>query len=175
MKPKRLARTVIYEHPWVNLYVDRVEFPGGRIIEKHHVLEFDHPAVAALVEDDRGQILMLQVYRYTTDSIEWGVPAGMVEKGEAVLRAAEREALEESGYETKDHDLIYTYYPMNGISNKVFHIARCRAGSRIADFDTNEVREVRWVSREEIQKMLEEGVVKDGFSLTALMLYLLRF
>ena len=175
MKPKRLARTVIYEHPWVNLCVDRVEFPGGRIIEKHHVLEFDHPAVAALVEDDCGQVLMLQVYRYTTDSIEWGVPAGMVEKDEPVLRAAEREVLEESGYETKDHDLIYTYYPMNGISNKVFHIAHCRAGHRTADFDTNEVREVKWASREEIQGMLEEGVVKDGLSLTALMLYLLRF
>lgn len=175
MKPKRLARAVIYEHPWVNLYVDRVQFPGGRVIEKHHVLEFDHPAVAALVEDDRGQVLMLQVYRYTTDSIEWGVPAGMVEQAEAVLRAAEREVLEESGYETKDHDLIYTYYPMNGISNKVFHVVRCRAGRRIADFDTNEVREVRWVSREEIQKMLSGGVVKDGLSLTALMLYLLRF
>ena len=175
MKPRRLARTVIYEHPWVSLYVDRVEFPGGRIIEKHHVLEFERPAVAALVENDRGQILMLQVYRYTTDSIEWEVPAGMVERGETALRAAEREVMEESGYETKDHDLIYTYYPMNGISNKVFHIARCRAGRRTGDFDTNEVQEMRWTSREELQVLLRDGVLKDGLSLTALLLYLQGF
>ena len=40
-KPKRLARTVIYENPWVNLYIDKVAFPGGRIVEEHHILEFD--------------------------------------------------------------------------------------------------------------------------------------
>jgi ADP-ribose pyrophosphatase len=38
MKPERLARTAIYEDPWLNLYVDKVRFPHGRVIEKHHVL-----------------------------------------------------------------------------------------------------------------------------------------
>ena len=27
MKPKRLSRTVIYENPWVNLYVDKGKVP----------------------------------------------------------------------------------------------------------------------------------------------------
>ncbi len=48
MKPKRLARTVVYENPWVNLYVDKVQFPGGRIIEEHHLLDFEK-GVNALV------------------------------------------------------------------------------------------------------------------------------
>lgn len=37
MFPKRLDRTIIYENPWVNLYVDKVLFPDGRLIEKHHL------------------------------------------------------------------------------------------------------------------------------------------
>ena len=171
MKPKRLARSVIYEHPWVNLYVDRVQFPGGRIVEEHHVLEFDWPAVAALVENDQGQVLLVHVYRYTTDSIEWGVPAGRMEQDETILQAAEREAREETGYETSGHELVYTYYPTNGISNKVFHIVRCRAGPKAGEFDRNEVQELRWASRAEISEMLRDGVVKDGLSLTALLLY----
>jgi ADP-ribose pyrophosphatase len=174
MKPRRLARTVIYEHPWVNLYVDRVQFPAGRIVEKHHVLDFDWPAVAALVENAEGEVLLVHVYRYTTDSIEWGVPAGRVEEGESILQAAEREAREESGYETSGHELAYTYYPMNGISNKVFHIVRCQAVRKTGDFDQNEVKELRWASKEEIEEMLAEKVVRDGLSLTALLLYLLR-
>ena len=170
MKPKRLARSVIYEHPWVNLYMDRVEFPGGRIVEKHHVLEFDWPAVASLVENAQGEMLLVHVYRYTTNSIEWGVPAGRMEQDESILEAAERETLEETGYETSGHELIYTYYPMNGISNKVFHIVRCQAGREVGDFDRNEVRELRWAPRKEIAEMLREGVVKDGLSLTTLLL-----
>ena len=173
MKPTRLSRTVIYENPWVNLYVDKVRFPDGRIIEQHHLLDFEKEAVAALVENSEGQVLLVHVYRYTTDTIEWEIPAGSVEEGESILEAARREVWEESGYETTDHELIYTYHPMNGISNKVFHIARCRATSNTGDFDRNEVKEVKWVSRQEIQTMIRDRLVRDGFSLPALLLYLI--
>jgi ADP-ribose pyrophosphatase len=175
MKPERLARTVIYENPWVNLYVDKVRFPDGRIIEEHHLLDFEKEAVAALVENAEGEILMVHVYRYTTDTIEWEIPAGTLEEGESILEAARREVLEESGYETTSHELIYTYYPINGISNKVFHIARCQATRSTGTFDKNEVRAFRWVSRQEIQTMIKNRSVRDGFSLPALLLYLMDY
>jgi ADP-ribose pyrophosphatase len=171
MKPKRLSRTVIYENPWVNLYVDQVQFPGGRIIEKHHFLDFEREAVGVLVENGAGQILLVHAYRYATDTIEWEIPTGGVEKGEAILEAAQREVWEESGYETINHELIYTYYPQNGISNQVFHIARSQATTKTGDFDRNEVKEFKWASRQEIQGMIKNKLLKDGFSLTALLLY----
>ena len=171
-KPKRLSRTVIYENPWVNLYLDRVRLPAGQIVEKHHFLDFEKEAVAVLVENAQGQILLVHVYRYTTDTIEWEIPAGALENGESILEAARREVWEESGYETTHHKLIYTYYPMNGISNKVFHIVRCRVTKKTGDFDRNEVKEFKWVSRQEIQEMVRDKQMRDGFSLTALLLYL---
>ena len=172
MKPKRLSRTTIYENPWVNLYVDKVQFPGGRVIEQHHVLEFEKEAVAVLVENDQGQVLLVHVYRYTTGSIEWELPAGIIEPGESILEAAEREVLEESGYETRDQEWIYTFYPMNGIANKVFHVARSRATQGTGVFDQNEVQAYKWVSREEIRQMIADRSLKDGYTLTALLLYL---
>jgi ADP-ribose pyrophosphatase len=175
VKPKRLSRTIIYENPWVNLYVDRVQFPDGRIIDRHHLLDFEKEAVAVLAENAEGQVLLVNVYRYTTDTIEWEIPAGAVEEDEPILEAARREVLEESGYETDDHQLIYSYYPMNGISNKVFHIARCRALRKVADFDRNEVREFKWVSRQEIEMMIRDRLVRDGFSLPALLLHLIGY
>ena len=175
MKPKRVSRIVIYENPWVNLYVDKVQFPDGRIIEKHHLLDFEKEAVAVLVENAQRQILLVHVYRYTTDTIEWEIPAGVVEDGESVLEAAEREVWEESEYETTNHELIYTYYPMNGISNQVFHIVRSQATRKMGDFDRNEVKEFKWVSRQEIQEMVKDKLVKDGFSLAALLLYLIWY
>jgi ADP-ribose pyrophosphatase len=171
MKPKRLSRTVIYENPWVNLYIDKVQFPGGRIIDKHHLLDFEKEAVGVLVENEQGQILLVHAYRYTTDTIEWEIPTGGVEKDESILEAARREVWEESGYETINHELIYTYYPQNGISNQVFHIARSQATRKTGDFDRNEVKEFKWVSKEEIQGMIRDELIKGGFSLTALLLH----
>ena len=172
MKPKRLSRAIIYENPWVNLYVDKVRFPGGRIIEKHHVLDFDIEAVAAVVENAQGQILLVHAYRYATDSVEWEIPAGGIDRDESILAAAKREVREEAGYDTIAHELIYTYYPMNGISNKIFHVVQCRATNKTGEFDTNEVESFKWVSKEEIRKMIQAKQIADGYTLTGLLLYL---
>lgn len=171
MKPKRLARTIVYENPWVNLYIDRVQFPGGRIIDQHHLLDFEKEAVAVVVENAQKEILLVHAYRYPTDTIEWEIPAGSVETGETILETARREVWEESGYETTRHALIYSYYPMNGISNKVFHIVRCQATRKTGDFDRNEVRTFKWLARPEIMAMIRQQRLKDGFSLTALLLH----
>lgn len=169
--PERLARTAIYENPWVNLYVDKVRFPGGRVIEEHHVLEFDKEAVAVIVENQQGDILFVHSYRYVTGSLEWEVPAGAIEPGETVVEAAQRETYEETGYLLDDVDVYYTYHPMNGIANKTFHIAHAQVKDRFGYFDSNEVRTVTWFSRIEIQSMIRNQTIRDGFSLTALLLH----
>ena len=56
-KPRRLSREIIYESSWMNLYADKVEFPQGRIIDRHYFLDFKKEAVAVLVENDDEQIL----------------------------------------------------------------------------------------------------------------------
>lgn len=170
-QPERLARTIIYENPWVNLYVDKVRFPDGRIIEKHHLLDFEKEAVAALVENSRGEILFVHAYRYTTGSIEWEIPAGGVDSGEDILQTASREVLEETGWQTAEHRLLYTYHPMNGISNKVFHIVKAKAVTGSSEFDRNEVQTVKWFAPAEVRQMIAERSIRDGFSLTALLLH----
>ncbi len=173
-KPQRLARSVIYENPWVNLYIDRVQFPGGRIVEQHHLLDFEKQAVAAVVENEQGQILLVHAYRYTTNSIEWELPAGGIDPGETILEAARREVWEETGYESDHYELMYTYNPMNGISNKVFHVARGRAGDLTGTPDPNEVGGVRWFSRQELLAKIRSGELRDGFTLTGLLLHFLQ-
>ena len=95
-----------------------------------------------------------------------------MEVGEEILEAAKRELLEETGYTSTNHELIYTYYPMNGNANQVFHIVFCKARELVQNFDPNEVTEVCWFKRDEIKQLLKEQKVKDGFSLTALLLWL---
>lgn len=172
MKPERLARNIIYQSPWVNLYLDTVRFPNGLLIEKFHLLDFPRAAVTAIVENDSGSILFARICRYTSGATEWELPAGGIETSETETQAASREVLEETGYSSKNHELLYSYYPMNGSANKLFHVVRCKAMEHIQDFDRNEVSETRWFTRDEVEQMIKDKVVTDGFTLTALLLWL---
>jgi 8-oxo-dGTP pyrophosphatase MutT (NUDIX family) len=172
MKPEQLAREIVYQSRWVNLYKDTVRFPNGFVIDKFHLLDFEREAVAAVMENANGEVIFARIPRYTTGLAEWELPAGGMEVGEEILESAKRELLEETGYTSTDHELVYTYYPMNGQANQIFHIVFCKAGDKVQDFDPNEVSEIRWFSRDEIKQLLRDQKIKDGFSLTALLLWL---
>jgi len=171
--PVRLARTVLYESPWVNLYRDRVALPTGRILEQYHFLDLGR-AVVVIVQDREQRILLERVARYPTGTTTWELPAGGVEPGETAREAAWREVFEETGYETADHEEIYVYHPLNGISNQVASVVICQAGERTGEVDLDEVRSIRWHSRDEISDLLARREITDGFALVGLLLHFSR-
>ena len=171
-KPKRLSREAIYKCRWVNLYVDRVLLPNGRVIDQYHVIEFNNDAVGAVVENEENELLFVNAYRYPINCIDWEIPTGRMEDRESPEEGARREILEESGYETSGHQLLYTFHPINGISNETFHVVKCKAGDCVRSFDTDEVAGVKWVSKEKARRMIIDREITDGFTLTALLLVL---
>lgn len=76
-----------------------------------------HATVAVVVEDAHGRFLMVE--EHSSGRIVFNQPAGHVEEDEAILDAAKREALEETGWEVEPvHFLgLYTYKaPANGVT-----------------------------------------------------------
>jgi ADP-ribose pyrophosphatase len=155
-QPKRLSRVVVFESERVRLYLDKVEFPDGRIIENHHLLHFERPAVGIIVKNENEQIVLVKVCRYTTGETGWEIPAG-------------RETREETGFDTRDHAVVHSYHPMNGIADAVVHLVLCRTSGQPAAHD-DEVDDVQWFSQNDIQDMIARGEIRDGLSLVGLLL-----
>jgi ADP-ribose pyrophosphatase len=172
---QRLSRKTIYECDWFKVFADKVVLPSGKMIEDYHVIDFSKESVAVIIENEKEEILLIQSYRYVTNSLEWEIPAGGVDDSESILDAAVREAFEETGYEIINPFAMYSYNPSNGNSTQVFHIVAAKAGEKKSDdFDRNEVRKVKWASKEEIKRLIKEKKLKDGYSLTSLLLYLME-
>lgn len=89
-----------------------------------------------------------------------------------IIDAAKREVMEETDFGSATHQLIYSYHPQNGISNKVFHILKCKALNQVRSFAQDEVGETRWFSRTEIDHLVKDKYYHDSFTLTALLVWL---
>jgi ADP-ribose pyrophosphatase len=169
---ERLSRHEIYRSPWVNLFVDRVRFPNGRVLEELHLVDFDTPSVVVIVEDQAGNIALVKVPRYATGETSWELPAGWVDPGDCdYLAAARREALEETGFTTTDHRLLYEFYPMDGIANKKMALVHCQALTASQDPDEDEIEALKWFSRDEIRRLILDRSITCGISLTGIFLF----
>ncbi|MFH1286232.1 MAG: NUDIX hydrolase [Candidatus Magasanikbacteria bacterium] len=173
MLPKRLDRKTIYESQWINLYTDRVLMPSGKIIEKYHFLDYPNDSVVVLLTNDKNEMCFIKALRYTTQNIDWELPAGGIDKNEDILKAAEREVLEETGFKTRALKLRYSFNPSNGMSNQTTHVVIGEVDvSKQVDFDTDEVNEIHWLSIAKVKELVDNKEISDGISLIAILFYL---
>lgn len=172
--PTRLARTTIYESDYVCLYTDKVRLPSGYIIEKYHQIHYPKEAVAVVIFNEKDDILFIHNRRYTVGHLEWEIPAGKIEPGEDIERAAEREAKEETGCELQNLKFLCSQNPCNGMSDALVHVFAARVSAESQILDTDEISSKRWFTKEEYMELLRTNGTKDGVSIFAV-LYALQF
>ena len=162
----------IYSSAWVSLALVDVEVPGGQRFD-HHVVRQARPAVGVVVHDpDRG-VLLLWRHRFITDTWGWEVPAGGVDAGESPEQAAAREVLEETGWEPGPLRELHSYHPSNGLSDQRFKIFTALGARYMGDpTDPAESERVEWVTVTEVRRMVRDGEVLCGLSLSALLWWL---
>ena len=178
-KPPRpwqvLKRTTIYDSPWVRLHRDDVRLPDGSMIDGHHVVDFPRPAVCVVPIGDDGRILLIEHYRFITDTTGWEVPAGRLDESEQLEEAAARELREETGFVAERLDYLGFYHPSNGSTNLTFHVYFGYGLRQVGELtDTNEIMRVAWFSKDEVWAMIAANEVRDGMTLTALLWYFAR-
>lgn len=93
--------TVLSAPPFLDVTRDVVRLPDGRVVADYYgVWTPDYALIVAM--DERRQVLMLHGYRHGARRVQWGFPAGALDPGESAEAAAQRELLEETGYQA-DH------------------------------------------------------------------------
>jgi ADP-ribose pyrophosphatase len=125
----------------------------------------EHPgAVAILVFDSLGRILLVRQFREGAGRALWEIPAGTLESGEKPYSCAVRELREETGLSLRPR-FLGVIYPTPGYSTeRIFLFAAKTEDKAVA---SSEIEEVRFFTKDEILELARRGE-GDGKTLAAL-------
>lgn len=108
-------------------------------------------SVAGVIVDERGRALLIQ----RRDNGQWEPPGGVLEPGETVPEALQREVLEETGIKIADSaSLTGVYKNMKGLI--VSLVFRCEAADGTPTTG-EETYALRWATREEVSELADEA------------------
>lgn len=131
-----------------------------------------HPgAVALLVTDERGRVLLVRQSRAAARGEVWEIPAGTREPGETPQETAQRELWEETGLVGEEWHYLGAFWPTPGYSSEKIHLFWVHKVSGTLHAN-QEIEEAKFFTVEEVLALAQQGQ-GDGKTLAALA-FLLR-
>jgi ADP-ribose pyrophosphatase len=170
-----LSSVVVYQGSLFRVLHDKLLEPGGKPSERD-VIRHNGSVVILAIDSSKSKknpwIVIERQYRHAANQYLWELPAGKLDAGEEPLAGAKRELAEETGYSAKKWKPLVEYYASPGFlgeSMKVFTAEGLVAGN--AHPEEVEEIEFRLVKLSDLLKMIEKGAIKDGKTLTSVLLY----
>ena len=144
--------------------------PDGKAHPHEYVAHPGAVAILPIVDDEH--LVMIRNYRFVVDKVLWELPAGLLEKGEAPIAAAQRELLEETGYAADQFDPLLQFYTSPGFCTEEIHVFVAKNlthhGQRLDECEQITVEIVSW---REILEFIRTGAIVDCKTLSALLFY----
>ena len=174
MKLTCRKRQVKVKNRWIEVYEDEAEYADGQILPVYTVLHYPQASAALVVENARGQVLLIRSWRYPIQQEGWEIPAGSVDCGEDPAAAAIREVKEETGLDVDHLVLLCQFYPSNGMSDQKVYVYEGKVEESEFILDEREIEEARWFAPEVLHQMLNSGQIQCGISQLGLRTWLMK-
>lgn len=149
-------RTLLRTERGIEVAVETVRLPDGRIIDDYHqIVVGDSASVYAETPD--GKVIVIRHYCHGARRHSIGLPGGRVDPSETPLEAAKRELLEETGHSASDWTFLGSFVRNGNQGGGVDHLFRASAARRITTPDSGDLEEITVcaMTRDELRAVLE--------------------
>ena len=164
--PGKISSRREYTGRVINLDIDEVRFPNGKIGELEVIRHSGASAVIPFLGDpgsDDPAILLIRQYRYAADGFIYEIPAGRLEAGEPPERGAVRELREETGCTAEKMEHLYTLYTTPGFTDEKIHLFVATGLVRgESALEADEFVEVVPTHMSAALKMIKDGTINDA-------------
>jgi len=166
---KTLGSRRIFEGRVVNLRVDTVELPNGRVTSREVV---EHRGAVAIVPMlDHEKLVLVRQFRQPVGGTLLEIPAGTLDEGEDPCECARRELVEEIGYFPEKLTEMFHSYLSPGYSTEMLHTFLAEDLTKAtANRDSDEFLEVVTVSLRDAIEMIRSGEIADAKSICGILL-----
>jgi ADP-ribose pyrophosphatase len=139
-------RVLIDRSPWYRIEEQRIQLPDGRVVDGFPRMELrDYSIVVALTP--AGDLLTQRAYKHGVGHETLDLVAGLIEDGEDPLRAAQRELLEETGYQGDQWSALGSYVVNSNYGSGRMHAFIARGVARVAEPNSGDLEDLELVLR----------------------------
>ncbi len=167
------TESIVEAPPWLTLSVEQVQLPDGRLVsDYYHIQLQDYVVIFAQVAD--GDVILLRQYKHGVGRVSLTLPGGGLAAGETPLAAAQRELLEETGYEAEDWRLLCPFVTSANYRCSQGYIFTANNARQIAEPNSGDLEEMEMVLMppEQVIEAVQQGEIVVLSALTAIALAL---
>ncbi len=163
----------VFDSPYVEVFQDKLKKGNGETIDDFYSIKRKSwVAIAALTNEN--SLPLISQYKNGIKDVIWSLPAGLVDKDEAPIKAAERELLEETGF-TSDSFIDFGMFAASpgGITEKAgLYLAKNARKVAEQKLDSDEEIEVKLFALDELVNGIykRNGFLIDSHTILTLLL-----
>ena len=111
-------------------------------------------ASMVICENEKKEILLLKEYRVGLGKFSWGIPGGMIDKGETPKKAAVREIKEETGLKIKNLKLLLKYTRDGNYYSGKEYLYIAKVSKQKIKLSENNIS--KWANKKQLVEMIEK-------------------
>lgn len=150
-KWKLLEKKETFKSSFITLYKEKLKRGDGKVVEDYYSVK-RRDAVFVVALNKKLDIVLVYQYKNGIKDLIWEVPAGYVDENETPLQAAQRELLEETGFQAGEFISLGGFNPGPSIGSNCHYAFLALNCEKISEqkLDENEDIDVKTFSFREV-------------------------
>ena len=166
-KENHVRLGICYRSKWHIMVVDLVRNSAGRLFTYERLLKTQTGSSVVVIPRHGEKLVLLHQYRHAMSGYQYCFPRGFAEAGISPLENARKEIREELNCGCDRVESLGTMVADSGICGEPVWICQCEIQAPAVDGIYESIASYIEVTDEELEKMIRDGMITDGFTLSA--------